>query len=758
MAKTKLYLKQDESSVGWSGTPGGSPWSGLDEANPVLGTASMSYDFTGDAAGSLPGPSYVASIIVRMSKGGAQPTIGIDSVVLKWTGSTTHSGMDIIAYLLAEGITNPSGEQTVDLTEGDIDGQFSLQMSPSGLIHGHPGKIAIPDWAGGGRHVVKYGGTVWGGGEPTGRPFGYTMVGIMNTINAPPAPVYITPRSPDPPYNNLWTGDLVQYWRMQDFGSSFVDFNGDLGISPETADSSPYNSTGVPEDFLGNTWEEITQEDAFAQGYVWPGEDPIAPANGNSGSVSLVISEVYFEITFHPVISPVAGSPLGGNTVTIYGADFVSGMTVTFDGVSATNVVVVDGHTLTCVVPAHDALGEIYVDVTYPNGHLPLPPDGDPPLIYKYTLLAIDLNNGPIHGGDGVTITGEDFVPDMSVRFGTVEDGAYATDVTFIDEHHLTAVTPAHVIGDVVVTLDWPAPIDETETIPVFTYTPFISPPSGSPKGDEPFIIGWADLVAGSAIRFAGALATEIQLLTIDPFTGEPELTGKYLRGKTPKHRSEVVDVVITPPTGDAKLLPKAYAFRMVVMPSSGRPGDLVTITSAGFIDGTTVYFDNVLADGILIVDDTHLTCYAPSHIPGLVGVTISIPIVAPATAPSVELATNAFLYTQNKRVPVLHMGPPQTAKGPLPSVIKTRVTMDGGLGSVSFVWTQLSGPTATVGTPNAMNTKITFNEFTPGVAVFQLVASSNEDPTLTATGKLSITVSAARVPRVTITTDTLQI
>jgi uncharacterized protein YkwD len=65
-------------------------------------------------------------------------------------------------------------------------------------------------------------------------------------------------------------------------------------------------------------------------------------------------------------ISPAAGSPFGGDAVTLTGANFVSGSTVAFDGALATNVVVVSAATITCVTPAH-AAGLVDVVVTAPN-------------------------------------------------------------------------------------------------------------------------------------------------------------------------------------------------------------------------------------------------------------------------------------------------------------------------------------------------------------------------------------------------------
>jgi hypothetical protein len=66
-------------------------------------------------------------------------------------------------------------------------------------------------------------------------------------------------------------------------------------------------------------------------------------------------------------LSPTDGSTSGGRVVTITGTNFVSGATVSFDGIPATNVVFVSSTSLRATTPAH-AAGQVAVTVTNPNG------------------------------------------------------------------------------------------------------------------------------------------------------------------------------------------------------------------------------------------------------------------------------------------------------------------------------------------------------------------------------------------------------
>ena len=66
-------------------------------------------------------------------------------------------------------------------------------------------------------------------------------------------------------------------------------------------------------------------------------------------------------------VAPSGGSTAGNTSVTITGTNFVTGSTVTFAGTAATNVIVVNGTTITAKTPAH-AAGAVNVVVTNPIG------------------------------------------------------------------------------------------------------------------------------------------------------------------------------------------------------------------------------------------------------------------------------------------------------------------------------------------------------------------------------------------------------
>ncbi len=67
-------------------------------------------------------------------------------------------------------------------------------------------------------------------------------------------------------------------------------------------------------------------------------------------------------------VSPNNGPTAGGTAVTITGTTFASGATVTFGGMLATNVVVVNSTTITATTPAGNAGAAVTVTVTNPGG------------------------------------------------------------------------------------------------------------------------------------------------------------------------------------------------------------------------------------------------------------------------------------------------------------------------------------------------------------------------------------------------------
>ena len=336
-------------------------------------------------------------------------------------------------------------------------------------------------------------------------------------------------------------------------------------------------------------------------------------------------------------VSPSDGPAVGGTPVTITGADFAAGATVTFGGAAATNVSVDAPGTITADTPAH-AAGSINVVVTnpdlqsgaLPNGYGYLTPGPAP------TVSDVSPSDGPAVGGTPVTITGADFAAGATVTFG----GAAATTVSVDDSNTLTVETPAHAAGPVDVVVTNPDLQSDTlssgyaylESAPAPTVSS-VSPPDGSTAGGAPVTITGADFVAGATVTFGGAAATTVSV------DGSGTITAD-----TPAHAAGPVDVVVTNPDLQSDTLPDGYAYvapaAAPTVSSVGPPngptagGTPVTITGADFVAGATVTFGGAAAATVSVDDSGTISADTPAHAAGPVDVVVTNPDLQSGTLP----------------------------------------------------------------------------------------------------------------------------
>jgi len=334
-----------------------------------------------------------------------------------------------------------------------------------------------------------------------------------------------------------------------------------------------------------------------------------------SGTVSSSTLFSYFLPPSFASISPPGGVLAGGTPVTIKGGGFVAPMTVTFGGVAATEVTVVNSTTLTATTPAH-AGGAVDVVVSNANAsatgtgafyYFPIP-----------TVTGVAPATGLIAGGRTVTITGSGFNEGAGVRF----DGVEAQGVIFVNDTTLTAVTPAHAAG--VVDVEVFSFFGSGTGTGLFTYqippsvVSGVSPNLGALTGGKTVTITGTGFTGATAVSFGGAAAT-----------GLTDITDTSLKVTIPPHAAGVVDVVVTTP---AVSITGKDAFAYVspgilgVSPPLGVPtgGTVVTITGSGFTGATGVSFGGTAATGLTVVNDTSITVTTPAHASEAVDVVVT--------------------------------------------------------------------------------------------------------------------------------------
>lgn len=146
-------------------------------------------------------------------------------------------------------------------------------------------------------------------------------------------------------------------------------------------------------------------------------------------------------------ISPNAGVAAGGTTVTLTGSGFVAGLTVTFGGLAASNVVLVSPTQIIATTPP-GTIGAAVVLVTNPGGLISglasgftYAAAGAAPPVPTGTGIAV-TSVSPASGPSGtatiVTITGQGFLAGAIVTIG----GVPATNVTVISPTQILASVP----------------------------------------------------------------------------------------------------------------------------------------------------------------------------------------------------------------------------------------------------------------------------------------------------------------------------
>jgi hypothetical protein len=216
-------------------------------------------------------------------------------------------------------------------------------------------------------------------------------------------------------------------------------------------------------------------------------------------------------------VSPLGGSTLGGTSVTIKGENLAGPSAVHFGATEATEVVARSATELTVKAPPSEAAGAVDVTVTTAGGtsatsgadtyeyKLPQPP----------TVTAVGPSEGSTLGGRQVTITGTNFEGASAVKFGE----ASGTAIQVRSASEIIVRAPAHVAGQVDITVKTPGGTSEEGTNDHFTYvTPptvtGVSPAEGATAGGTTVKITGTKFEGVSSVDFGGAAATEVNVLS----------------------------------------------------------------------------------------------------------------------------------------------------------------------------------------------------------------------------------------------------
>ena len=345
-------------------------------------------------------------------------------------------------------------------------------------------------------------------------------------------------------------------------------------------------------------------------------------------------------------VNPGAGSPAGGNSVTITGTGFSGVTAVRFGTVNATSYSVLSSTSISAVAPPGTSGTTVDVTVSNAKG------TSAATSVSKYSygapsITGLSPNGGPAAGGNNVIITGSGFsgvTGFQGVRFGTTPATSYVVN----SPTQITAVAPAGTAGavvDVVVTNTYGS--SSANDYSKYTYgVPAIlelTPAAGPVTGGNTVVIkgtGFHDLSGPSAVKFGTTNATSYvvnsssQITAVAPAQGTMEKTVDVTvtnpvgtSGSTQLSKYTYGPPTVGPTTTEAALSPKGG-------PSEG--GNSVTIRGTGFTGVSAIKFGSAQATKYEVKSPTEIVVEAPAKAaadPIIVDVTVTTAAGTSATS-----------------------------------------------------------------------------------------------------------------------------
>jgi hypothetical protein len=236
------------------------------------------------------------------------------------------------------------------------------------------------------------------------------------------------------------------------------------------------------------------------------------------------------------------------------------------------------------------------------------------------TVIAVNPNIGPLAGGTSVTISGADFIGEVTVKFGAAE----ASAVTVNSSTSITATAPPGAAGTVDVTVTTPSGSSPATPADRFTY---VAPPQVKKLVPKTGSAAGGTTVTITGLNFIGVTSVKFGAIEASSFTVNSSTT---ITAVTPAEPEGTVDVIVTTSTGTSEVtLADRYKFVPTVAsvtPNAGpvAGGTGVTVTGTGFIPGsagTAFNFGTTKATSVNCASSVECTMIAPAHAAGVVDV-----------------------------------------------------------------------------------------------------------------------------------------
>ncbi|WP_137967033.1 IPT/TIG domain-containing protein [Streptomyces antimycoticus] len=231
-------------------------------------------------------------------------------------------------------------------------------------------------------------------------------------------------------------------------------------------------------------------------------------------------------------------------------------------------------------------------------------------------LTSVSPGQGPVGGGNTVTLTGSALTGVTGVTFGSTP----ATSFTVVSATQITAVAPPGATGPVQITVTGPGGTSNGVTyfyvgVPTLTGA---APALGPVSGDNIVTLTGTNLLGATAVRFGSTPALSFTVVSATQISAvAPPGSG-------------TVQITAATPGGTSNGVPYTYVAVPVLTSLSPTQGPLntgttVTLFGSGLTTTSTVLFDTT-PTSFTVVSDTWVTAIAPSGAAGPVNVRVTTP------------------------------------------------------------------------------------------------------------------------------------
>lgn len=337
-------------------------------------------------------------------------------------------------------------------------------------------------------------------------------------------------------------------------------------------------------------------------------------------------------------ISPQRIPTSGGTEIEVRGSGFSPEIALNFAGTPALRTTFIDSGLLRVLAPPHRA-GR--VDLTATTRAESIVSADAVEYFEALEITEVRPANGPIAGGQTVTVKGDGFQPNMEFLFGDAPAEVVSVDA---GAGRATLRTPAHAAG--LVALSAQTDSDNAifadayyyrtdSTAQIVAISPGVGPTSG---GTEVEIRGVGLDGSGVEFDFGANPATVL------------DRGASWARVETPTGAVGTVDVVMRNAGGEVDRLVDAFEYQSAIAVTSLDPtqgpttgGTSVTIQGSGFTGAQRVEFGGIAAE-FQVISDTEISAQSPAHGAGLVDVSVSRDRIE-------DVLADAFNYTQTLEV-----------------------------------------------------------------------------------------------------------